>query len=48
MKKVSIVMPVYNAEKSLVKCVESILSSKYEDFEKGNAKNKKQAPKKKK
>ena len=30
---ISLIVPVYNAEKSLVKCVESILSSEYEDFE---------------
>lgn len=30
---VSIVVPVYNAEKTLRKCVDSILSQEYEDFE---------------
>ena len=30
---ISLIVPVYNAEKSLGKCVEGILSSEYEDFE---------------
>ena len=31
--KVSIIVPVYNAEKSLVRCVDSILNQEFRDFE---------------
>lgn len=33
MKKISIIIPVYNAEKTIRRCLESILTSKYEDYE---------------
>ncbi|MBF2708186.1 glycosyltransferase family 2 protein [Flavobacterium soyangense] len=33
MPKVSIIVPIYNAEKHLRRCIDSILSQKYEDFE---------------
>ena len=33
MSKVSVIMPVYNAEKYLSKAIESILNQKYTDFE---------------
>ena len=31
--KVSIIVPVYNAEKSLARCVDSILNQEFRDFE---------------
>ena len=31
--KLSIIIPVYNAEKTLGRCLDSILSQTYEDFE---------------
>ena len=33
MTKVSIIVPVYNAEKTLRRCVDSILNQEYTDFE---------------
>ena len=33
MPKVSIIVPIYNAEKAIRKCVESILNQEYKDFE---------------
>ena len=33
MSKVSVIMPVYNAEKYLEQCVKSILNQNYSDFE---------------
>ncbi len=33
MPEVSIIVPVYNAEKSIARCVDSILHQEYEDFE---------------
>lgn len=33
MKKISIIIPVYNAEKTLEKCLNSIMDSKYENYE---------------
>lgn len=33
MDKLSIIIPVYNAEKTLKRCVESVLKQSYEDFE---------------
>ena len=33
MPKVSIIIPVYNAEKALRKCIDSILNQEYKDFE---------------
>ena len=33
MPKVSIIMPVYNGEKELKKCLDSILKQEYKDFE---------------
>lgn len=33
MVKVSIVIPVFNAEKSIDKCVQSVLNQNYRDFE---------------
>ncbi len=33
MKKLSIIVPVYNAEKYLGKCIESIISQTYTDLE---------------
>ena len=30
---ISIIVPVYNAEKSLRRCIDSILSQSYKDFE---------------
>lgn len=32
-KKVSIIIPVYNAEKTIAKCIESILSNSFSDYE---------------
>lgn len=33
MKKISIIIPVYNAEKTLDRCLSSIMNSKYENYE---------------
>ena len=33
MKKISIIMPVYNSEKYLSKAVESVLNQDFEDYE---------------
>ncbi|MGN1157485.1 MAG: glycosyltransferase family 2 protein, partial [Agathobacter sp.] len=33
MTKISVIIPVYNAEKTIRRCLESIMSSKYEDYE---------------
>ena len=32
-KKISAVIPVYNSEKTLAQCLESVLSQTYENFE---------------
>ena len=31
--KISVIVPVYNAEKSLCRCIDSILTQTYQDFE---------------
>lgn len=33
MKKISIIIPIYNSEKCIEKCIESILNQKYNEFE---------------
>lgn len=33
MKKISVIIPVYNAEKTIRRCLESIMSSEYEEYE---------------
>lgn len=33
MCKVSVVLPVYNAERFLLRCIDSVLSQTYKDFE---------------
>ena len=33
MTKISVIIPVYNAEKTIRRCLESIMSSKYEEYE---------------
>lgn len=33
MSKISVIIPVYNAEKTLRRCLDSIMSSEYEDYE---------------
>ena len=33
MNKVTIVIPVYNSEKYIAKCLESVLNQTYKDFE---------------
>ena len=33
MEKISVIIPVYNAEKTIRRCLESIMSSEYEEYE---------------
>ena len=33
MKKISIIIPIYNSEKTLIRCIDSVINQSFDDFE---------------